>query len=109
MSQPVPISRARTLEAILLAVAFAVAHTQSPLCYSNQNQYLLHGAALAGHGQLAHDWLANTRDPTPLFSALVAGAYSLHEWLLQPLYFAMLMSYFLGVRWLIAAIPNAPS
>ena len=96
------------LEAVLLAVAFAAAHTQSPLYYSNQNQYLLHGAALASHGQLAHDWLANTRDPTPLFSLLVAGVYSLHAWLLQPLYFALLMSYFLGVRWLVAAVPNVP-
>jgi hypothetical protein len=34
--------RSHCLEAILLAVLFAVAHTQSPLYYSNQNQYLLH-------------------------------------------------------------------
>ena len=98
----------RTLEAVLLAVAFAVAHTQSPLLFSNQNQYLLHGAALAGHGHLAHDWLATTRDPTPLFSTLVAGAYSVHPWLLQPAYFALLMAYFLAVRWLVAAVPDFP-
>jgi hypothetical protein len=96
------------LEAVLLAVAFAVAHTQSPLYFSNQNQYLLHGAALAGHGHLEGDWLANTRDPTPLFSLLVAGAYSLHEWLLQPVYFALLMGYFLVARWLVAAVPGFP-
>ena len=95
------------LEALVLAAAFAVAHTQSPLYFSNQNQYLLHGAALAKHGHLAHDWLATTRDPTPLFSWLVAGAYSVHEWLLQPAYFAMLMGYFLAARWLVAAIPGA--
>jgi hypothetical protein len=96
------------LEAFLLAFAFAVAHTQSPLYYSNQNQYLLHGAALADHGHLAHDWLANTRDPTPLFSALVAAAFSVHPWLLQVAYFLLLMGYFLAARWLVAAMPGFP-
>lgn len=107
-SSPLPRPARRTLEAVLLATAFAVAHTQSPLLYSNQNQYLLHGAALAGHGHLGRDWLATTRDPTPLFSLLVAGAYSVHPWLLQPLYFALLMGYFLAVRWLVAAVPGFP-
>jgi hypothetical protein len=97
-----------TLEAILLALAFAVAHTQSPLYYSNQNQYLLHGAALAHHGHLAHDWLANTCDPTPVFSVLVAAAYRVHPWLLQPAFFLLLMGYFLAARWLVAAVPNFP-
>src|SRR5947208_5626349 len=109
MSQPACAPYVRhTLEAVLLAAAFAVAHTQSPLYYSNQNQYLLHGAALAHHGHLAHDWLATTRDPTPLFSALVAAAYSVHPWLLQPAYFILLMGYFLAVRWLVAAVPGFP-
>jgi hypothetical protein len=86
-----------------------VAHTQSPLYFSNQNQYLLHGAASGGHGHLAHDWLATTRDPTPLFSALVAIAYAaVGPWLLQPAYFAMLMGYFLAARWLVAAVPGFP-
>ena len=55
---------------ILLAAGFALAHTQSPLFFSNQNQYLLHGLADAGYGHLSHDWLANTKDPTPAFSFL---------------------------------------
>ena len=97
------------IEALLLAAAFAVAHTQSPLYFSNQNQYLLHGAALGGHGHLAHDWLATTRDPTPLFSALVAITYAtVGPWLLQPAYFAILMGYFLAARWLVAAVPGFP-
>ena len=58
----------------LLALVFALAYTQPALYYSNQNQYYLHGAALAGVGDLANDWLANTRDPAPLFTALVAVA-----------------------------------
>ena len=98
-----------TTEALLLAVAFAVAHTQSPLFYSNQNQYLLHGAALANHGHLAQDWLATTRDPTPLFSGLVAAAYAAAgAWALQPAYFALLMAYFLVARRLVAAVPGFP-
>lgn len=96
------------LEAVLLAVAFAVAHTQSPLYYSNQNQYLLHGAALAGHGHLGRDWLANTRDPTALFSLLVAAAFRVNVWLLQPAYFLLLMGYFLAARRFVAAVPGFP-
>ncbi|MFM8271547.1 MAG: hypothetical protein ACKODX_04350, partial [Gemmata sp.] len=99
---------ARRFEAVLLAVAFAVAHTQSPLYYSNQNQYLLHGAALGGHGRLGADWLANTADPTPVFSVLVAAAFATQPWLLQPAYFALLMGYFLSVRALVAALPWFP-
>jgi hypothetical protein len=106
MSSPAPVRN--RLEALLLAAAFAAAHTQSPLYFSNQNQYLLHGTALAGRGHLAHDWLATTRDPTPLFSLLVAAAYSVHPFLLHPAYFALLMSYFLASRWLVAAVPGFP-
>lgn len=50
---------------------FALCHTQAPLFFSNQNQYFLHGLARAGVGDLASDWLANTADPTPVFSAIV--------------------------------------
>ncbi|MBN9119892.1 MAG: hypothetical protein J0I06_12150 [Planctomycetes bacterium] len=109
MSSPVPAPGRRALEAVLLAVAFAVAHTQSPLYFSNQNQYLLHGAAWGGYGYLAHDWLATTRDPTPLFSALVAACYAtVGPWPLQPAYFAIIMGYFLAARWLVAAVPGFP-
>ncbi len=96
------------LEALLLAIVFAVAYTQSPLFYSNQNQYLLHGAARAGYGDLAHDWLAKTRDPTILFSLLIAAAFRVNVWLLQPAYFLFLVSYFLAARRLVAALPNFP-
>src|SRR6516162_3043736 len=56
---------------VLATIVFSLAHTQSPLYYSNQHQYFLHGLAKAGLGFLSHDWLANTHDPTPVFSALV--------------------------------------
>jgi hypothetical protein len=65
-----------TCAAILLWTAlFAVAYAQSPLYTSNQNQYFLHGLAQAGYGYLHQDWLANTLDPTPVFSALVDLTY----------------------------------
>lgn len=100
---------AHPLEAILLAVAFAIAYTQAPLFYSNQNQYLLHGLAAGGHGHLSHDWLANTKDPTPVFSALVAAGYRyLGLWSIQAAYFLVLVGYFLSVRWLVASLPGVP-
>jgi len=48
-----------------------LAYAQAPLFTSNQNQYFLRGAALAGVGDLQSDWLVNTRDSTPVFSMLV--------------------------------------
>lgn len=100
---------AHPLEAILLAVAFAIAYTQAPLFYSNQSQYLLHGLAAGGHGHLAHDWLANTKDPTPVFTALVAAGYRhLGLWTIQAAYFLVLIVYFLGIRWLVSSLPGLP-
>lgn len=56
---------------------FAVIYAQSPLYTSNQHQYFLHGLARVGYGYLEHDWLAQTLDPLPLFSALVSLGYRL--------------------------------
>jgi hypothetical protein len=69
---------------------FAVIYCQAPLYYSNQNQYFLQGLARAGEGQLANDWLANTRDPTPVFSLLVTfTARFLSPWIFH-VYYALL-------------------
>lgn len=107
MPEAVP-RRCHCLEAILLALAFAVAYTQSPLFYSNQNQYLLHGLSSGGYGHLSSDWLANTRDPTPLFSASVTAGYRyLGLGSLQAAYFLIVISYFLSTRWLVSALPAA--
>jgi uncharacterized protein DUF6798 len=57
---------------IFWTLIFALAHTQAPLYFSNQNQYYLHGAAQGGFGFLGEDWLANTVDPTPVFTAIIA-------------------------------------
>jgi hypothetical protein len=62
---------------LLASLFFSLAYAQSPLYTSNQNQYFLHGLAEVGYGNLSRDWLANTLDPTPLFSALVAWTYRL--------------------------------
>ncbi len=66
----------RSVVAVVLFLAgsavFAAAYGQAPLYYSNQNQYFLHGLADAGSGYLKDDWLAQTRDPTPVFTGLVA-------------------------------------
>lgn len=95
---PIP---SRPLLLVGLAAGFAVAHTQSPLFFSNQNQYLLHGLAEAGYGHLDRDWLANTKDPTPVFSAGVAAAYQVGGlWPIQVAFFVLLMGYFLAVWWL---------
>jgi hypothetical protein len=65
---------------IFWSVLFTLAYAQSPLFTSNQNQYFLHGYADAGYGNLAQDWLANTLDPTPVFSWFVNLTYRLTPW-----------------------------
>src|SRR5918995_3529910 len=91
------------------AVLFAAAHTQPPLYYSNQNQYFLHGLADAGYGDLHRDWLANTADPTPAFSALVELAYrALGEWPFHAAFAVLLVVYFLSLWGVVMALPYRP-
>jgi type III secretory pathway component EscS len=59
------------LRFLIWGILLGLAYGQAPLYTSNQNQYFLHGLAQAGQGLLAEDWLANTTDPTPVFSWLV--------------------------------------
>ena len=56
---------------------FALIYAQAPLYSSNQNTYFLHGLAKAGYGFLEKDWLANTLDSLPVFTALVQWTYSI--------------------------------
>ena len=91
------------------AILFAIAHTQPPLYYSNQNQYFLHGLAAAGVGDLRSDWLANTVDPTPAFSFGVAWEYkALGEWPFHAAFFGLLVVYFLGLWGIATALPFVP-
>lgn len=65
-------ARLRTaLAFVVWGVLLGLAYGQAPLYTSNQNQYFLHGLAQAGQGLLADDWLANTTDPSPVFTWLV--------------------------------------
>jgi hypothetical protein len=69
-----------------------LAYNQAPLYTSNQNQYFLHGYAQAGVGNLSADWLANTADPTPVFSFVVAATLGLFQsGNLFFIYYALLM------------------
>src|SRR5262245_54070838 len=80
---------------LLWSVVFGICYTQAPLYYSNQNQYFLHGLADSGRGDLREDWLANTQDPTPLFSGIVQfTATYLHEWCFYVYYILILGVYF---------------
>jgi len=74
---------------------FALAYGQSPLFTSNQNQYFLHGLAQAGYGSLRSDWLANTLDPTPVFSWLVRWSFSLFNPAAIYLIYALLLGLYL--------------
>ncbi len=76
---------------LLAGVLFAVAYTQSPVFYSNQNQYLLHGVARTPGSGLAHDWLANTLDPTLLFSGVVRVAFLTHPAVALPLVYGLIL------------------
>lgn len=81
---------------IILTAIFAISYAQSPLFTSNQNQYFLHGFAQAGLGNLNQDWLANTLDPTPVFSLLIEITeryIGIH--LIYYLYYAILMGIYL--------------
>ncbi|MCI0625401.1 MAG: hypothetical protein L0387_27770 [Acidobacteria bacterium] len=76
-----------TARFLLGTFAFGLAYGQAPLYHSNQNQYFLHGLAAAGFGFLQDDWLANTTDPTPIFSFLVRITYRhLHEYVFYGYY-----------------------
>jgi hypothetical protein len=82
--------------AMLWTAIFAIAYSQSPLYTSNQNQYFLHGLAHGGYGFLDRDWLANTFDPTFVFSALVALTYQFfHNLTITYIYYAILMGIYL--------------
>lgn len=58
-------------QVLVLTAVFGAAYSQFPLYYSAQNQYFFHGLMHSGLGLLRQDWVAQTPDPWPLFSALV--------------------------------------
>ncbi len=94
-----------------LGIAFAIAHTQAPLFFSNQHQYFLHGYAQAGVGDLQRDWLAGTLDPTPVFTAFVAYTQRhLHEYVFQAVFFLLIIGYFFCLMGIGALfVPQGPT
>jgi len=76
----------------LWLATFAAAYTQPPLYSFNQNTYFLHGLANAKVGFLKADWLANTSDPFPVFSALVTLTISCLPETTFYVYYALLLS-----------------
>jgi len=94
---------------LVWACLFALAHTQAPEYFSNQHHYFLHGFAQANVGQLNEDWLSNTKDPTPVYSWLVAKTYSsVGPFAFQIVFFVLLSVYFESMRQLIGALPGFP-
>ena len=89
-------------------LAFALSYAQSPLYTSNQNQYFLHGLARAGAGFLRHDWLANTADPTPLFSLMVEG-FAAWPWVFYVIYAALMGAYLFSLLSLVSTVFNLGS
>ena len=92
----------RLLCGLAWGALFGLAYAQAPLYTSNQNQYFLHGLAQAGRGYLRQDWLANTADPTPLFTGLVRLTAGLLDERLFYLYFLLLAAVYLHSLWGIA-------
>jgi len=97
---------------VIWGALFTLAYAQSPLYTSNQNQYFLHGLANAGFGQLSEDWLANTLDPTPVFSKLIEISWRALPW--QPIFYiyfgilaGILLFSMLGIANLIWGLGNS--
>jgi hypothetical protein len=88
----------------LAALIFGLAYSQAPLYTSNQNQYFLHGAARAGIGFLAEDWLANTADPTPIFGWIVEWTLRLLPTAVFYLEYLLLFGVYLAGLWMLADV-----
>ncbi len=102
--KPVPVDKLQTrfqkwapiFTFLALLIVFSLIYSQSPLFTSNQNQYFLHGLARAGFGDLDEDWLANTTEPTPVFSWIVQTSYHLFRTnAVFYLYYALLLGIYI--------------
>ncbi|WP_020471829.1 DUF6798 domain-containing protein [Zavarzinella formosa] len=109
MNTPAEIRPLSPLMPLAASILFAVALTQPPVFYSNQNQYFLHGLASSGFADLSSDWLANTKDSTPVFSWAVSVLYPLTGAMgVYAGFFVMSMVYFLSLWAIIATLPGKP-
>lgn len=80
---------------LLWSMVFGISFTQWPLYSENQNTKYLIGLAAAGMGVLEGDWLANTVDPLPAFTALVHVTYRFLDQNLFYAYHALLLGIYL--------------
>ncbi len=87
---------------LLWSAAFGIAFTQWPLYSENQNTKFLIGLAAAGLGHLDQDWLANTIDPLPAFTAIVYFTYRFLHQNFFYLYHAILLGIYLSSLTVIA-------
>lgn len=95
---------------LLAAAVFAIAYTQAPLYFLNQNQYLLHGEAQTRGSYLASDWLANTQDPTPLFSAFVKWTeFEFPSLPITVAYALVMVAYVVSVIAIVRKLPRQPA
>lgn len=86
---------------LLSAAIFGIAFTQWPLFSENQNTKYLIGLGNAGMGFLHEDWLANTIDPLPTFSALVHLTYRFLNQNFFYLYHSLLLGLYLtSLMWI---------
>lgn len=87
---------------IVVSILFGVANTQRPLFSENQNTKFLHGMAEAGYGYLAHDWQANTWNPLPVFTYLIAYSQRFFSQYSFYIYYIILNAiFFLSLFWLV--------
>jgi hypothetical protein len=95
------------LSFLFWSLLFSIAYTQPRLYYSNQHQYFLHGLATAGEGFLSRDWLANTADPAPTFSAVVAYTYYYgYSWFFYLYYTIILGAYLYALAGIFDALSD---
>ncbi|HET8678712.1 MAG TPA: hypothetical protein VFM39_01230 [bacterium] len=80
---------------LVLTAVFGAAYSQFPLYYSAQNQYFFHGVMRAGFGLLRQDWVAQTPDPWPLFTALVEFTHLYLDARAFYVYFILLLGVYL--------------
>src|SRR5689334_1881713 len=93
----------------LAALALGTSYALLPLYSSNQNHHFLIGLARAGVGWLREDWMANTADPFPVFTAFVEIVHRCSAEILHyVIYYALFGAYLYGLAGIAEyAIPSS--
>ncbi|QKQ27832.1 hypothetical protein [Candidatus Reidiella endopervernicosa] len=89
----------QTIFILIAALLFALSFTYKPLYTDNQNTKFLIAAGQTNHGQLSQDWLANSIDPLPIFTAIIRAFYELNTIELSyAAFLLLLLLYFLSLN-----------